>query len=228
MKLKCKQKLLSLLLALTMTASACIGSVPVFASDGGSALEAFTVNDETYNFRDTMDLEASIEQNTAGDDVVTLTWPAVDKEGTPIKVNPLRSTSQYGNPVGGWTNVTQGMIISFDGWSADGNTKKVSSSSFTGDEPILVGITSTPTARKLAILDGKTNEFLDTAYLSDEVTSASGFATAYIIEYSKDGENFIEDKTVSGINHGKKLVHIAEDGTHNRWCYNLFLKGSAC
>lgn len=206
-----KRKFLSALLAFSLAFTAAFSSINVFAAEGD--IEAFAVNDTTYNFRDTTDLETSFEINSAGDEVLTLTWPAVDKNGTIIKTNPLRSTSEYGNPMGSWTSVTQGMVIAYSGWDIKGVSQNPTKTS-TGDEQILMGLTSTTTDYPVSIVDAHdSNIQLGTAYLSDEVVSASGFATAYVVEYSKDGVEFTQDHVVSSIDHGKKLVRINDDGT---------------
>jgi hypothetical protein len=198
-------------LALSIAVSSVIGSVSVYAAD--TQLEAYSVVDETYNFRDTEDLEASFETSSTGDEVLTLTWPAVDKEGKLIKANPLKSTSAYGNPMGSWTNPTQGMIINYEGWNIAGNNTKPKTTN-TGNEEILLGLTSTPTDYPMVILDAKDSSVrVGSAYLSNDVVTSAGFATAYIVEYSKDGVNFKQDHIASGINHGRKLVHENADGT---------------
>ena len=60
-----------------------------------------------------------------------------------------------------------------------------------------MGLTSTPTNYPVSIVDAHDSSIqLGTAYLSDEVVSASGFATAYVVEYSK--EMCIRDRLLRG------------------------------
>jgi hypothetical protein len=163
---------------------------------------------EDYNYRKTTDLEASIE-----DGKITLTWPAVNKSGELINANPLESTSSYGNPMAGWTNPTQGMVIEYPNWKIDGTHTGNPTQLNTGECRVLYGLTdSKVTDYPVVVTDAKTGEEVKDAYLSDEVVSEN-FATAYRIEISKDGVNWTTDQTVTTVNHGKKMNRRQEDGT---------------
>lgn len=165
-------------------------------------------DNENYNYRKTTDAEASVEEGK-----VTVTWPAVDKNGALIDANPLQSTSAYGNPTGGWTNPSQGMIINYPGWKIDGTHTTNPTQLNTGDCDIIYGITDAKvTDYPVVINDAKTNEKVKDAYISDEVV-ANSFATAYKIQTSIDGVNWTDDHTVSTINHGKKLSRPQADGS---------------
>ena len=121
------KRLIALALALVMVFT--LTSVNVFAR--------YSVEDGSYNYRKTTDLEASIE----GEKVV-ITWPAVDKEGKLIDANPLESNSQWGDPKGGWTYPTQGMIIEYPGWKIDGSHTGNPTQLNTGDCNVLFGMTN--------------------------------------------------------------------------------------
>ncbi len=203
-----KKKLLCALLALTMALS----------SFGVTSFARYTSENNTYEYRSTTDLEADID----GDNIV-LTWPAVDKDGNIINANPLKADGQVnstGNPTQGWTNPSQGMIIEYNGWLPDGTHTKVSNDN-KPDHNVLYGLTDRETEYPVAVLDGQTNEFVKYAYVDTSVVATS-FATAYQIQYSKDGVNWTEDHIASTFNHGKKLTRINADGTYTNDKANTF------
>lgn len=162
---------------------------------------------EGYNYRKTKDVEASIE-----DSKIVITWPAVDKNGALIDANPLKSTSAYGNPTGGWTVPTAGMIIAYPNWKIDGSTTSNPNQSVNGDCEIIMGLVEKETPYKVACIDPKTSQNVKDVYIDGTVV-ASSFADAYKIEYSKDGQTWTQDHIMSTINHGKKLTRYKDDGT---------------
>lgn len=200
------KRLIALALALVMVFT--LTSVNVFAR--------YSVEDGSYNYRKTTDLEASIE----GEKVV-ITWPAVDKEGKLIDANPLESNSQWGDPKGGWTYPTQGMIIEYPGWKIDGSHTGNPTQLNTGDCNVLFGMTNKEAKYPVVCVDPKTNEKIKDAYVDDTVVATS-FATAYKIEYSKDGQNWTLDHMLTSVNHGKKLYRVQDDGTFKPDARNTF------
>ena len=203
-----KKKIICTLLALTMAIS----------SFGVTSFARYTSDTNTYEYRSTTDLEATIDNEK-----VVLTWPAVDKEGNLVNENPLKADGQVnstGNPTAGWTNPTQGMIIEYSGWLPDGTHTKVSNDS-KPDHNVLYGLTDRETEYPVAVLDGQTNEFIKKAYVDTSVVATS-FATAYQFQYSKDGLTWTEDHIASSFNHGKKLTRINDDGTYTNDKANTF------
>lgn len=203
-----KKKIICTLLALTMAIS----------SFGVTSFARYTSDTNTYEYRSTTDLEATIDNEK-----VVLTWPAVDKEGELINENPLKADGQVnstGNPAAGWTNPTQGMIIEYSGWLPDGTHTKVSNDS-KPDHNVLYGLTDHETEYPVVVVDGQTNEFIKTAYVDTDVVATS-FATAYLIEYSKDGVNWTEDHIASTFNHGRKLYRDNGNGTYTQDKANTF------
>lgn len=183
------KRLTALAMALVMIFT--LSSVNVFAR--------YSVEDGSYNYRKTENLEASIE----GEKVV-ITWPAVDKSGNLINANPLQSNSLYGDPKGSFTFPLSGMIIAYPNWSIDGTNTANPTQLNTGDCRILLGMTDKVTNYPVVCVDPRTNAKIKDAYLDDTVI-AENFATAYRIEYSKDGVNWTLDHIMTGINHGKKM-----------------------
>ncbi len=161
---------------------------------------------EGYNYRKTTDLEASVEEGK-----VTVTWPAVNKSGELINANPLTSDSSYGNPTGGWTTPLTGMIIQYPNWQLDG-TVKPNNGDKSGDNPIIMGLTDTPTEYPIVCLNARDSSVkIKDTYLSGEVVSPN-YAPYYTIEYSLDGQNWILDHDMSTVDHGKKLSRYNELG----------------
>ena len=188
-----KKRFLALLLAMTMAMS-----VTAFAR----------FDNKEFNYRKTTNVEAE-----AFGEQILVTWPAVDKSGNLINANPLASTSTYGNPTGGWTNPTKGMIIQYPNWNIAGNTTNPTQVA-TGEAKVLFGLTQEKTTDyPVVVKDAKTNEVVEQAYLSDEVV-AKNFATQYNIYYSKDGSNWTLDHETKTINHGKKICRPQADGTY--------------
>ena len=186
-----KKRFLALFLAMTMAMS-----VTAFAR----------FDNEEFNYRKTTNVEAE-----AFGEQILVTWPAVDKSGNLINANPLASTSTYGNPTGGWTNPTKGMIIQYPNWNIAGNTTNPTQVS-NGEAKVLFGLTQEKTTDyPVVVKDAKTNEVVEQAYLSDEVV-AQNFATQYNIYYSKDGSNWTLDHETKTINHGKKICRPQADG----------------
>lgn len=203
-----KKKIFCAILAITM----------VFSSFNVTSYARYDSANNTYTYRSTTDLEASID-----DDKVVLTWPAVDTEGNPIKSNPLKAEGQInstGNPTAGWTSPTQGMIIAYNGWLPDGTHNTISNDSKTNHD-VLFGLTDNETEYPVAVLDGQDGSFIKKAYI-DTTVVATSFATAYQVQYSKDGINWTEDHIVSTFNHGKKLNRINDDGTYTADNKNTF------
>lgn len=203
-----KKKIICTLLALTMAIS----------SFGVTSFARYTSDTNTYEYKSTTDLEASIDNEK-----VVLTWPAVDTEGSLVNANPLKADGQVestGNPTAGWTNPTQGMIIEYSGWLPDGTHTKVSNDS-KPNHNVLYGLTDKETEYPVAVLDPRTNELVKKAYV-DTTVVATSFATAYQIQYSKDGVNWTEDHIASSFNHGKKLTRINADGTYTNDKANTF------
>lgn len=192
-----KKRLLALIMALVMILS--LSSVNVFAR--------YSVEDGSYNYRKTETLEASVE----GEKIV-ITWPAVDKSGNLINANPLESNSIYGDPKGGWTYPTQGMIIEYPNWNVDGTHTANPTQLNTGECKILYGMTDRVTDYPVVCVDPKTNEKIKDAYI-DATPVADNFATAYKIEYSEDGTTWKLDHMETTVNHGKKLYRAKEDGS---------------
>lgn len=201
------KRLTAFVLAIVMTLS--LLSLNVFAR--------YSVEDGSYNYRKTTDLEADI----SGEKVI-ITWPAVDKEGNLINANPLASNSAYGDPKGGWTYPTQGMIIEYPNWKIDGTHTANPTQDNTGNCNILMGMVDTVTEYPVVCVDQKdTSIKLKDAYI-DSTVVASSFATAYKIEYSKDGNNWTSDHMVTTVNHGKKLYRYADDGKWTPDARNTF------
>ncbi len=202
-----KKKGIAALLATIMLVSSF--TVPTFAR--------YDVEGSNYTFKDTTDLEIDYDD---GNGNVVLTWPATDTEGNLIKDNPLKAEGQIqsnGNPTRGWTNPTNGMIIQYDGWLPDGTHNKVTNDN-KPEHNVIMGLVDTPTEYPVYIKDPKaadvttTEDAVKVAYI-DTTVVATGFATAYQIQYSLDGTTWIEDQIVSTINHGKKLTRAKADGT---------------
>lgn len=194
-----KKKFLCMAIALTMA----------FSSLSVTSFARYTSENNTYEYKSTTDLEASID-----DEKVVLTWPAVDKEGNIINANPLKADGQQestGNPTAGWTNPTQGMIIEYNGWLPDGTHNTVTNDS-KPDHNVLFGVTDKETDYPIVIKDPRTNDVIKNAYI-DTTVVATSFATAYQIQVSKDGINWTEDHIVGTFNHGKKLSRLQEDGS---------------
>lgn len=194
-----KKKILCTLLALTMAFSSL--SMPAFAR--------YTSDTNTYQYKSTTDLEASIDNEK-----IVLTWPAVDTNGNLVNFNPLKADSQQestGNPTAGWTNPTQGMIIAYDGWLPDGTHNSIKNDNKTTHN-VVKGVVDTPTDYPIVVKDPKTGNKVKDAYV-DPTVVATSFATAYQIQYSKDGVNWTEDHIASTFNHGKKLSRVQADGT---------------
>ncbi|MDO4300547.1 MAG: hypothetical protein Q4D26_04040 [Clostridia bacterium] len=201
------KRLTALAMALVMIFT--LSSVNVFAR--------YSVEDGSYNYRKTENLEASIE----GEKVV-ITWPAVDKNGNLINANPLESNSAYGDPKGGWTYPTQGMIIEYPNWTIDGTHTANPTQLNTGDCRILFGMTDKVTSYPVICVDQRdTSIVLKNAYIDDTVV-AENFATAYKIEYSKDGINWTLDHMMTTVNHGKKLYRTQADGSIKPDARNTF------
>lgn len=169
-------------------------------------------NNYDYDYPLTEDLRVDV---VGGNDIV-ITWPAVDKSGNLINANPLKAegqTNSNGNPTAGWTNPTQGMVIAYPNWQADGQHTQNPNQVNTGDAQVLFGVTDKKTDYPLVIVDGAdaTKKVKD-AYL-DTTVVAGNFATLYKIEYSKDGVTWQTDHELSTVNHGKKLRRPASDGS---------------
>ncbi len=190
--------------------------VMIFSLSGVNVFARYSVEDGSYNYRKTEDLEASVE----GEKVV-ITWPAVDKSGNLINANPLESNSAYGDPKGGWTYPTQGMIIEYPNWLIDGTHTANPTQLNTGECRILFGMTDKATDYPVVCVDPLTNEKIKDAYIDDTVV-AENFATAYKIEYSKDGVNWTTDHIMTTVNHGKKLYRYQEDGSFKPDARNTF------
>lgn len=193
-----KRKFLCLLIAIAMTFSAVTASFARYTSENN-----------TYTYKSTTDLEASID----GDKVV-LTWPAVDTNGNLINANPLKADLQQestGNPTAGWTNPTQGMIIAYDGWLADGTHNTVRNDSKSAHD-VYFGVTDKQTDYPIVVQDPRTNEIVKSAYV-DTTVVANSFATGYQIQYSEDGVNWVNDHDCTTFNHGKKLGRLQDDGS---------------
>ena len=201
-----KKKGLAAVLAAVMLISTV--SVPVYAR-----YDVADTTDSQYTFRDTEDLQIDIDAGNG--DAIVLTWPAVDKEGNIIKANPLKAdgqTNSNGNPTRGWTNPTSGMIIEYDGWQPDGESNSVKNDN-KSDHNVLMGIVDTPTEYPIYVKDPlvdtvTTGTAVKAAYI-DTTVVATSFATAYQVQYSLDGEKWIDDSTTS-FNHGKKLTRIRD------------------
>ena len=190
--------------------------VMILSLSGLNVFARYSVEDGSYNYRKTEDLEASIE----GEKVV-ITWPAVDKSGNLINANPLESNSAYGDPKGGWTYPTQGMVIEYPNWLIDGTHTANPTQLNTGDCRVLFGMTDRTTAYPVVCVDPKTNEEIKNAYIDNTVV-AENFATAYKIEYSKDGINWTTDHMMTTVNHGKKLYRTQADGSVKPDARNTF------
>ncbi len=181
--------------------------VMIFTLASVNTLARYSVTDGSYEYRKTEDIEADV----IGDDVV-ITWPAVDHEGQLINANPLVSNSEYGDPMGSYTMPLYGMIIEYANWSIDGTHTTNPTQDNTGNCNVLLGLVDEETDYPVICVDQyDSSVVLKEGYLSDEVVATS-FATAYKIEYSTDGENWIEDHTVSSINHGKKFYRTNSEG----------------
>lgn len=200
------KRLTALAMALVMIFT--LSSVNVFAR--------YSVEDGSYNYRKTENLEASIE----GEKVV-ITWPAVDKNGNLINANPLESNSAYGDPKGSWTYPTQGMVIEYPNWTIDGTHTDNPTQLNTGDCRILFGMTDKAADYPVVCVDPLTNEKIKDAYI-DGTPVAENFATAYKIEYSKDGVNWTLDHMMTTVNHGKKLYRTQADGSIKPDAKNTF------
>lgn len=203
-----KRKLICTFLALTMAIS----------SFGVTSFARYTSDTNTYEYKSTTDLEATIDNEK-----VVITWPAVDTTGKIINFNPLKADGQIsstGDPTAAWTNPTQGMIIEYDGWLADGTHNSVKNDSKTNHN-VLYGLTDKKTDYPVAVLDPKDNSLVKTAYV-DTTVVATSFATAYQIQYSEDGINWKQDHIASSFNHGKKLTRINADGTYTNDKKNTF------
>ena len=177
--------------------------VPVYAD--------YDIEGSTYQFRNTSDLQADIDESN--NDTLVLTWPAVDTNGNVIHDlpggNPLSADGQQesnGNPKRGWTNPTSGMVISFPNWKPDGSVKPNNGYKGT-DVKILRGVVDEPTQYPLVINDARDSSvFVKKAYLDPTVVTES-YATGYIIQYRKSGETeWQEDQIFSNLMHGKKLT----------------------
>lgn len=191
--------------------------VMIFTLSSVSVFARYSVEDGSYNYRKTENLEASVE----GEKVV-ITWPAVDKSGNLINANPLESNSAYGDPKGGWTYPTQGMIIEYPNWKIDGTHTANPTQLNTGDCNVLFGMTDKVTNYPVVCVDQKdTSIVLKNAYVDDTVV-AENFATAYMIEYSKDGVNWTLDHIMTTVNHGKKLYRTQADGSIKPDAKNTF------
>ncbi|MBO5560694.1 MAG: hypothetical protein J6A07_03455 [Firmicutes bacterium] len=191
-----KRKLTAFVLAAMMAFSAF--SVPSFAR--------YSAENSTYTYIQSTDLVASIDD---GNGNIVLTWPACDTQGNIIKDNPLKAEGQInstGNPVAGWTNPTNGMVIKFAGWAPEGTNK--TQHSISTELEVVKGVVDTPTAYPVRIYDAAdATKLVKEAYVDDTVVATS-IATAYKIEYSKDGQKWTLDHTASTIDHGKKLTHV--------------------
>lgn len=174
--------------------------VMIFTLSGVNAFARYSVEDGSYNYRKTTDLEASVE----GEKVV-ITWPAVDKSGNLINANPLESNSVYGDPKGSFTFPVRGMLIEYPNWNIDGTHTGNPTQLNTGDCRVLMGMVDTVTNYPVVCVDpANGNAKIKDAYLDDTVV-AENFATAYKIEYSKDGVNWTLDHMMTTVNHGKKM-----------------------
>lgn len=203
-----KKKILCAFLAITMAMS----------SFGVTSFARYTSDTNTYEYKSTTDLEAVIDNEK-----VVITWPAVDTQGNLINANPLKADGQIsstGNPTAGWTNPTQGMIIQYEGWLPDGTHNTIKNDSKTTHN-VLYGLTDKETEYPVAVLDPKDNSLVKKAYV-DTTVVASSFATAYQIQYSKDGVTWKQDHIASSFNHGKKLTRINADGTYKNDNKNTF------
>lgn len=190
------KRLTALALALVMLFT--VSAVNVFAR--------YSVEDGSYNYHKTEDLEASLE----GEKVV-VTWPAVDKSGNLINANPLQSNSAYGDPKGGWTYPTAGMIIEYPNWKIDGTHTANPTQLNTGECNVLMGMVDTVTDYPVVCVDQRdTSVKIKDAYI-DSTVVANNFATAYKIEYSKDGQSWTLDHMMTTVNHGKKLYRVNGD-----------------
>ncbi len=179
-------------------------------------------NNYDYDYPLTEDLRVDV----VGGSEIVATWPAVDKSGNLINANPLRADGQEnsnGCPTAGWTNPTQGMIIAYPNWQADGQHTQNPTQVNTGEAQILYGVTDRKTDIPLVIMDGAAGSTakVKDAYL-DTTVVAENFATLYKIEYSKDGVEWKLDHEATTINHGKKLRRPAEDGTSKEDGRNTF------
>ena len=203
-----KRKIICAFLALTMAMS----------SFGVTSFARYTSDTNTYEYKSTTDLEATIDNEK-----VVITWPAVDTTGKIINANPLKAdgqSSSTGNPTAGWTNPTQGMIIQYNGWLPDGTHNSVKNDNKTNHN-VLYGLTDKKTDYPVAVLDPKDNSFVKNAYV-DTTVVATSFATAYEVQYSEDGINWKQDHIASSFNHGKKLTRINADGTYSNDKKNTF------
>lgn len=177
----------------------------IFTLSGVNAFARYSVEDGSYNYRKTTDLEASVE----GEKVV-ITWPAVDKSGNLINANPLESNSVYGDPKGSFTFPIRGMLIEYPNWSIDGTHTGNPTQLNTGDCNVLMGMVDTETDYPVVCVDpANGNAKIKDAYLDNTVV-AENFATAYKIEYSKDGVNWTLDHMMTTVNHGKKMWRADE------------------
>lgn len=199
-----KKKATAGILAAIIAASSFV--LPVYAD--------YDVDGSTYRFRTTSDLQADIDDSN--NDMLVLTWPAVDTNGNVIHDlpggNPLSADGQQmsnGNPKRGWTNPTTGMVISFPNWRPDGTVKPNNGYKGT-DVNIVRGVTDDPTQYPLVINDAKDSSvFVKNAYLDPTVITES-YATGYIIQYRKSGETeWQDDQIFSNLMHGKKLTRAA-------------------
>lgn len=171
---------------------------------------------DTYNYRKTTDLEASIEEGK-----ITVTWPAVNKQGELINANPLQSNSAYGNPTGGWTAPTAGMIIGYPNWQADG-TVKPNNGDKSGNNPIYRGFVSDVTDYPVAMQDPKDSSVIaKDGYIDTTVVSAD-YASAYRIYTSTDNVNWKLDHDMTTVDHGKKFARPNGDGTYTADRQNTF------
>ncbi len=205
------KRFISTLLAAVMAAS--VFSMPAFARYDTDAEGA-----GTYEYKSTTDLEVTLD----GEKVV-VTFPAVDKQGKPIKANPMTADGQLmstGNPTAGWTNPTSGMIIEYNNWSPEDKAKPSNDNS--GEHRVLMGVVDTKTDIPLEIHDpypDANDKFIKNAYLDTDVV-ADNFCTGYSIQYSEDnGATWKEDHEISSFNHGKKLRKAGAEKDDN---FNTF------
>lgn len=197
-----KSKIIAAVMAAVMTVSSMC--VPVYAR--------YTPENSTYDYHDTEGLEATIDEGN--NNAVVLTWPAVDTEGNLLNQNPLRADGQVesnGNPTAGYTNPTNGMIIEFDGWLPDGTHNRITHDNKTTHN-VLMGLVDTPTDYQVVVKDPRLDtttsaQAVKIGYIDTTVVSKS-FATAYQIQYSKDGQNWTLDHIAATVDHGKKLTRI--------------------
>ena len=185
-----------------------LAAMMAFSSFAVPSFARYSAEDSQYVFVQTTDLVATVDE---GNGNIVLTWPACDTNGNIIKDNPLKAEGQInsnGDPVAGWTTPTNGMIIKYSGWAPEG-TNKTQHTVTTGIE-IVKGIVDTPTNYPIRIYDAAdSSKFVKEAYVDDTVVATS-MATAYKIEYSKDGVDWKVDHMASTIDHGKKLTHIVD------------------